>query len=233
MKGTDQLDELVVYGARGTAELMIADLQDARKGKVRLRALVDDVNNGFKHPRLGVPVISSSQRLEEFPNVPVLVSIADVSVRARIAMQLSAEGATLATVAPAGPGGLVSHPQIGVGSFFFSGTRIGPNIRTGVGVQVLGTLVAHDVTIGDFSNIGADASVYGHVEIADHVNIAPSAIVGNGSPGKPLKIGSGAILGVGAVVTRDVPAGARMVGNPAMTTLEWKQLRKLLSESPS
>jgi serine acetyltransferase len=77
-------------------------------------------------------------------------------------------------------------------------------------------------------NIGVDVTICGHVEIGDDVNIAPRAVVGNGRPGRPLRIGAGAVLGVGAVVTRDVPAGARMVGNPAMTLQEWARLRRLL-----
>jgi acetyltransferase-like isoleucine patch superfamily enzyme len=36
-----------------------------------------------------------------------------------------------------------------------------------------------------------------------------------GSPDKPLRIGAGAIVGMGAVVTKDVPDGATVIGNPA------------------
>ena len=35
------------------------------------------------------------------------------------------------------------------------------------------------------------------------------------NPDKPLRIGDGATIGMGAVVLEDVPAGATVVGNPA------------------
>ncbi len=41
------------------------------------------------------------------------------------------------------------------------------------------------------------------------------AVIKQGTPDKPLIIGKGAIVGMGAVVTKDVPAGAVVVGNPA------------------
>ncbi|MCU0189324.1 hypothetical protein N8H42_29090, partial [Citrobacter freundii] len=41
------------------------------------------------------------------------------------------------------------------------------------------------------------------------------AIIKQGTPDKPLVIGKGAIVGMGAVVTKSVPAGVTVVGNPA------------------
>jgi bifunctional N-acetylglucosamine-1-phosphate-uridyltransferase/glucosamine-1-phosphate-acetyltransferase GlmU-like protein len=45
------------------------------------------------------------------------------------------------------------------------------------------------------------------------VNLAFDFI--NGDVDQPLVIGKGAIVGMGAVVTKSVPAGATVVGNPA------------------
>ena len=42
------------------------------------------------------------------------------------------------------------------------------------------------------------------------------ALLKQGTHDKPLRIGRGAVIGMGAVVTKDVPAGSVVVGNPAV-----------------
>jgi len=75
--------------------------------------------------------------------------------------------------------------------------------------------VAHDCVIGDFVTFAPGVMCNGNVRIEDHVYIGAGAILRQGKPGKPLTIGAGATVGMGAVVTRDVPPGATVVGNPA------------------
>ncbi len=40
-------------------------------------------------------------------------------------------------------------------------------------------------------------------------------MIKQGTPNQPLVIGQGAVVGMGAVVTKSVPAGVTVVGNPA------------------
>ena len=47
------------------------------------------------------------------------------------------------------------------------------------------------------------------------LGIGAGAMIKQGTPDQPLVIGVGAIVGMGAVVTKSVPAGATVVGNPA------------------
>ncbi|MCY1444825.1 GDP-perosamine N-acetyltransferase [compost metagenome] len=75
--------------------------------------------------------------------------------------------------------------------------------------------VAHDCEIGDFVTFAPSVKCNGNVVIEDHVYIGTGAIIKQGRSGKPLTIGTGAIVGMGAVVTKNVPAGAIVVGNPA------------------
>ncbi|MNN76015.1 2,3,4,5-tetrahydropyridine-2,6-dicarboxylate N-acetyltransferase [compost metagenome] len=56
--------------------------------------------------------------------------------------------------------------------------------------------------------------------IEDHVYIGTGAIIKQGTPERPILIGKGAVIGMGAVVTKSVAAGSVVVGNPA------KPLRK-------
>jgi sugar O-acyltransferase (sialic acid O-acetyltransferase NeuD family) len=75
--------------------------------------------------------------------------------------------------------------------------------------------VAHDCVIGDFVTFAPGVMCNGNVHIEDHAYIGTGAVLRQGKPGKPLIIGAGAVVGMGAVVTRDVPPGVTVVGNPA------------------
>ena len=75
--------------------------------------------------------------------------------------------------------------------------------------------VAHDCVIGDFVTFAPGVMCNGNVHVEDHAYIGTGAVLRQGKPGKPLIIGAGAIVGMGAVVTRHVPPGTTVVGNPA------------------
>jgi serine O-acetyltransferase len=87
-----------------------------------------------------------------------------------------------------GGGLLLPHPQ---GIVINHQAVIGPN-----------ALIFHQVTIG--SNGRGVPVIGGHVDIG-----AGARIIG------PVRVGDHAKIGANAVVTRDVPAGAVVVGNPA------------------
>ncbi len=75
--------------------------------------------------------------------------------------------------------------------------------------------VAHDCRIGDFVTFAPRVSCNGRVEIDDHAYIGTGATLKQGSHKSPLRIGKGAIVGMGAVVLQDVNDGEVVVGNPA------------------
>lgn len=105
------------------------------------------------------------------------------------------------------------HISLGVDSFVNLGAtlldnapiRIGAGVMMGPNVQIYTAAHALD----------ADARLAG-VETALPVTVEDRVWIGGGAillPG--VTIGREAIVGAGAVVSRDVPAGARVVGNPA------------------
>lgn len=111
-------------------------------------------------------------------------------------------------------------PQIG-GVIIEDDVEIGCNAaidRGALGNTVIGqgtrvdnlVHIAHSVKIGKHCAIVAQVGIYGSVTIGDYTWIAPHATVDAW-----LKIGSRVIIGLGAVVRKDVPDNAIMVGNPA------------------
>lgn len=83
--------------------------------------------------------------------------------------------------------------------------------RIGDGAKVDNLVhIAHNVQIGNDSLVIANAMIAGSAVIGDRVWIAPSASVMN-----QVHVGEGSLVGLGAVVLKDVPAGVTVVGNPA------------------
>lgn len=81
-------------------------------------------------------------------------------------------------------------------------------LKSGVKVDNL-VHIAHGVIIGHNSLIIANAMVAGSTIIGDNVWFAPSASILNKKT-----IGNNALIGMGAVVVRDVKEGQTIVGNP-------------------
>lgn len=83
--------------------------------------------------------------------------------------------------------------------------------------------IAHNVVVGENSAVIAQAMVGGSTRIGDNCWIAPSVALRDG-----LLIGAGSTVGMGAVVTKNVPDGETWTGNPAKNLTEFLELQKKL-----
>ena len=175
------------------------------------------IDDGGRLEQLDGYKVLSYQQFIQHPATQkaVTIAIADSQVREKLNAKLAQENIEIINVI-ANNALQYDNITMGEGSIICGFVHLTSNIKIGKGFHAnIYSYIAHDCVIGDFVTFAPRVSCNGNVHIEDHAYIGTGAVLRQGTPDKPLIIGKGAIVGMGAVVTKDVPAGVTVVGNPA------------------
>jgi len=143
------------------------------------------------------------------------IAIANSAVRESLALRCSADGVRFFEVRAPNVVQL-DEVHLGEGAILCPFVTLTSNIRIGKHFHAnLYSYVEHDCVIGDYVTFAPGVKCNGNVHIEDHAYIGAGAVLKQGKPGQPLVIGRGAIVGMGAIVTKSVAPGLTVVGNPA------------------
>ena len=217
-----EADLYAVYGASGCGRsiMPLARQQLAQAGIAPERLVfVDDAPGAARIN--GQRLLSYAQFLAEPAAARYAVlAIANGRVRQMLAERCAADGVQPWAVA-ASNAVQMDAVELGVGAVLSPFVTLTSNIRIGQHFHAnLYSYVEHDCVLGDFVTFAPGVHCNGNVHIEDHAYIGAGAIIKQGKPGQPLIIGRGATVGMGAVVTKSVAAGATVVGNPARPMLK-------------
>jgi sugar O-acyltransferase (sialic acid O-acetyltransferase NeuD family) len=203
-----------VYGAGGCGRGVLPLLRDPAATRRARIAFIDDGSAGASIN--GHPVLSWSRFLEEEADERrVCIAIADSRVRERL-YHRSLEAGVEVIGARASNVVEMDNVHIGVGAVLSPFVTLTSNIEIGRCFHAnLYSYVEHDCRIGDFVTFAPAVRCNGNVHVHDHAYVGTGALLRQGTKERPLVVGEGAVVGMGAVVTRDVPPGATVVGNPA------------------
>ena len=163
-----------------------------------------------------MPVLTYAQWLSQ-PAISrhINVAIASSQMRSQLVQRCVADGVHFFEVR-AGNVVQLDDGQLGEGAILCHFVTLTSNIRIGRHFHAnIYSYVEHDCVIGDFVTFAPGVMCNGNVHIEDHAYIGAGAVIKQGQPGVPLVIGRGAVVGMGAVVTKSVPPGVTGVGNPA------------------
>ncbi len=202
---------LAIFGCGGMGR-ELADI-----ARARLRADPDPlwseivfVDDAASPPVQGIEVIApAALRADD----RLCFAIGDPDVRRRLADRFPDQPVTglralTAIVSP--------HATLGEGAILCDYVAVNNGVT--IGRHFLANLlthVSHDCVIGDHVTLSPRVSVNGNVQIGDGVFVGAGAVIRNGSPDRPLRIGAGAVIAMGAVVVGDVAAGTIVMGVPA------------------
>lgn len=206
-----------VYGASGCGRSLmpVARQQLAREANTSEIVFIDDALTEIKsvndHRAMNYATFKVQSASQKF----VLIAIASSKVREKLALKLEQDGIHLWSVI-ADNVVLMDQAEIAEGCALSPFVTITSNIKIGKCFHAnLYSYVEHDCVIGDFVTFAPGVKCNGNIHIQDHAYIGAGAVIKQGTPDQPLVIGCGAIVGMGAVVTKSVPAGVTVVGNPA------------------
>lgn len=198
-----------IYGASGFGREVMPLVRAQYAADADVRFVDDGLADGEK--------VLSFEAFAALPHEEKLMTIAIASSTIREKLATRCANADIGTADIRAANALVfDDVEIREGAILCSFTHLTSAIRIGRYFHAnIYSYVAHDCVIGDFVTLAPCVKCNGNVHIEDHAYIGTGAILKQGTPDKPLRIGRGAIVGMGAVVTKDVPAGATVIGNPA------------------
>ncbi|HEV2236530.1 MAG TPA: acetyltransferase [Ktedonobacterales bacterium] len=106
---------------------------------------------------------------------------------------------------------VASSARIGAGSIIYPHCFVGSNARVGDFLFCLANVVInHNDVLGEEVTLTSGVVIAGDVHIAAHCYLGQSCVIR-----ERVRIGPESLIGMGAVVLRDVAANSVMVGNPA------------------
>lgn len=206
-----------VFGAGGYGrEVMPLARNQLQKKGISIENLFFVIDNPERELINGTKVISLTDFLQIKSNRKYLTcAIADSNVRYSLKNRIQDSGILDWTIV-AENCVIMDEVTIGFGSILSPFVTITSNVTIGSSFHAnLYSYIGHDCVIGDYVTFAPSVKCNGNVVIENHAYLGSGAIIRPGRAGRPLKIGEAAVIGMGSVVTKDIPPGVTAFGNPA------------------
>ena len=202
-----------IYGASGFGKEILSLVKEQFGCESKIVFIDDgDVPNEL----LGCDILNFEQFLNLEDQKKVTIAIANSKIREKLTLKCLENGVETFDV-KASNVVVLENVKMDDGSILCPFVTLTSDITIGKSFQAnIYSYVAHDCVIGDYVTFAPAVKCNGNVHIGDNVYIGAGAIIHPGKTGKPLKIGKNAVIAAGSVVTKNVPEGMTVFGNPAI-----------------
>ena len=211
-------EPLVLIGSGGfgreTVEVVRA-INAACDGAPRwdLLGFLDDDAGRWGTERSGTRILGGIDALSELAEPAVVVCTGhpgDYTSKQRIVERLDLPPERYATLVHP-TAAVPASCALGEGAVVLAGVVATVDVRVGAHAGIMPHVVlTHDDRLDDYVTVGAGARVAGAVHVRDGAYLGSGCLIREN-----LTIGPWALVGMGAVVTRDVPGGEVWAGTPA------------------
>jgi len=203
---------LILVGCGAFARELINWVEDlvVLGQSISVTGFLDDDPNALQGFPYTVPYLGSISAFIPQAGDQLLMAIGDPKFKKSLYAELKSKGATFATLIH--PSAVIARSaKLGEGVVVCPQAFISADAVIGDLCAINGNAsVGHDVRLGCFSTLSS------HVDLTGWVQVEECTFFGSGARVLPkVKIGTGARIGAGAVVMRNVPSDAVMFAPPA------------------
>lgn len=208
------MKKIAILGSGGFAREVLCLIQDINK-KNQTYDVLGFIDNSIKKGTLvnGLPVIGSDDEiLKSNKSMSLALAFGEPKLKKKVATKYISSNFDFPNlIHPSVILGSQDYIRMGKGCIICAGNILTTNIELGDFITLnLACTVGHDTIIGSYSSFMPSCNISGEVNIQDCVYGGTGVKIIN-----QIVVGSNAILGAGAVVSKSIPANCTAVGVPA------------------
>lgn len=207
---------LCIYGASGLGKEFCYSAVVINSTEKRWEDIifVDDTPEKSGTTFEGKLVLNFEDTLKKYDksDIEFLIAVGEPSSKDLLYKKLKENGLSVTNMYPVGVV-IPESAKLGEGVVIQSPSSSGTSAGSVIGNNVLiqgNVVLGHDIVVGDNSVISSLAFIGGNTVIGKNTYIAPHACLRNG-----ITIGDNCVIGMGSVVTKDIPANSVAYGSPA------------------
>jgi len=203
------MTELILVAASGLAREALEAVRT--QDRYDVVGFVDDNPQRWGEVLSGGEVLGGLEVIDQHPGAQLLVCAGKGASRQAIVERLGFDDARYATVVHADVR-IPASCSVGAGSIVLAGTVLTADVFVGRHVVAMPNVtLTHDDVIEDFATLCANVTLGGEVRVGARAYVGMASSVR-----ERCVIGADTVVGMGAALIRDVPAGETWAGVPAI-----------------